>query len=289
MKHTGARAEARWAVGVLVGCSVWLGSAVLAQTPTEEDAVAPTPFVAGSVSLDDGSAYPYRLLMPPEGVTEPEGGWPLVVFLHGAGERGDDNAAQLRHFPERMATPEYRERFPGYLLAVQCPGGDRWAAFDWREPVAQHQSAEPEPAMLAVIGAVERLVADEPIDLTRIYLTGLSMGGFGAWDLASRKPGWFAAVAPICGGGDPDVAEAYRGMRVWAWHDEGDPVVPVSLTRKMVEAAEGAGADVRYEETTGRGHASWVPAYDADNLPAWMFEQRRDGASEELVALRGRD
>jgi predicted peptidase len=244
----------------------------------------PSPFAADSVSLE-GVTYPFRLLLPPEDVTEPDDGWPLVVFLHGAGERGDNNTAQLRHFPERMAAPEYRERFPCYLLAVQCPEGAQWSATPWRDD-EQPQPGEPSPTMLAAIAAIERVVTDNPIDLARVYLTGLSLGGFGSWDLAARKPDWFAAVAPICGGGDPDVAEAYRDMKLWVWHDEGDRVVPVSLSREMVKAAEQAGADVRYEETTGHGHASWVPAYDADNVPVWMFEQRRGEPSEELVRLR---
>lgn len=260
-----------------------------AQTPTEDAPPMSSPFTADSVTLADGSSYPFRLLAPPEEAERPEGGWPLVVFLHGAGERGDDNQAQLGHFPGRMATPEYREQFPCYLLAVQCPEGGRWAEFDWRSEAGQRQEPEPTAPMQAVIAAVESLVAERPIDLTRIYLTGLSMGGFGSWDLAARKPDWFAAVAPICGGGDPDIAEVYKGLPIWAWHDEGDPVVPVSLSRKMVKAAEEAGAIVRYDETTGQGHASWVPAYAADKIPAWMFEQRREEASEELAALRGRE
>ena len=260
-----------------------------AQTPTEDPPAMPSPFTPGSPPLADGTAYPLRLLAPPPAAEQPEGGWPLVVFLHGAGERGDDNEAQLRHFPERMATPEYRERFPCYLLAVQCPEGALWAKIDWRSEAGQRQEPEPAAPLQAVVAAVESLVAEQPIDLTRIYLTGLSMGGFGSWDLAARKPDWFAAVAPICGGGDPEVADAYKGLPIWAWHDEGDPVVPVSLSRKMVKAAEEAGAVVKYEETTGHGHASWVPAYAADKIPAWMFEQRREEASEGLAALRGRE
>lgn len=247
----------------------------------------PSPFVPGSVTIERGSSLPFQLLTPPVDAEQPEDGWPLVVFLHGAGERGDDNQAQLRHFPERMATPEYRERFPCYLLAVQCPEGGLWTEIDWRSEAGQRQEPEPAAPMQAVIAAVESLVAEQPIDLTRIYLTGLSMGGFGSWDLAARKPDWFAAVAPICGGGDPDVADAYKGLPIWAWHDEGDPVVPVSLSRKMVKAAEEAGAVVAYEETTGQGHASWVPAYAADKIPAWMFEQRREEASEALLSQRG--
>ncbi len=273
--------------GVLGGAlAALLGGFAPAQTSDDMRERIEGLFSTGEVALADGASYGYRLLSPPEGAATPEGGWPLVVFLHGAGERGDDNRSQLAHFPVRMAGEAYRERFPCYLLAVQCPEGSSWSDFDWRSAEPAPMREEPEPAMRAVMQAVENLVAEEPIDLTRIYLTGLSMGGFGSWDLAARRPEWFAAVAPICGGGDADAATAYKGLPIWAWHDEGDPVVPVELSRRMVKAAEGAGAIVRYEETKGHGHASWEPAYETDQVPAWMFEQRRMAPSPELVRLR---
>lgn len=277
---------ARKVMRVVMGVAAALGAIARGQ-----DAEPPaTPQGAGVYErasvVVDGVNYPYLLLTPPEGAEAPAEGWPLVVFLHGAGERGDDNQAQARHFPERMAGEEYRERFGCYLLALQCPAGDRWAAFDWRSEEGQRQTEEPAPPLRAVMRQVETLVAERDIDLRRIYLTGLSMGGFGSWDLAARKPGWFAAVVPVCGGGDPDIAAAYKGLPVWAWHDADDPVVPVSLTRKMVEAARAAGAEVRYDEVTGYGHASWVAAYDADKAPAWMFVQRREEPAAELVSLR---
>jgi predicted peptidase len=276
----------RWLRRVLaIGLGAALGTPVRGQP---EGAAAPeidSAFTQGAVELEGGAKYGYRLLTPPEDAEAPEGGWPLVVFLHGAGERGDDNRSQLRHFPERMASAEHRERFPCYLLAVQCPEGEIWADFNWRTGEADDDRAPALP-MQAVMQAVESLVAEKPIDLTRIYLTGLSMGGFGSWDLAARKPDWFAAVVPICGGGRPEKAGAYKGLPIWAWHDEGDEVVPVELSRKMVEAAREAGAAVRYDEITGHGHASWVPAYDPDKAPAWMFAQRRAEASGELLVRR---
>lgn len=260
----------------------------LAQPGARAQGVEPvheTLFERGAVEVE-GESYPFRLMRPPGNTPEPA---PLVVFLHGAGERGDDNEAQLRHFPERMASAEYRERFPCYLLAVQCPAGERWSDFDWRTAEPQKLGEEPEPAMAGAIEAIRRVVASEQVDVHRIYLTGLSMGGFGSWDLAARHPDWFAAVAPICGGGDPEAADAYEGLPMWAWHDAGDNVVPVALSRRMVEAARGEGADVKYEETTGHGHASWVPAYEADAVPAWMFEQRKEKASEELEGVKEGD
>jgi predicted peptidase len=263
-----------------------LGGGARAQDAAREHAEA--AFGAGEVAVAEGLTYAYRLLTPPTGSKQPEEGWPLVVFLHGAGERGDDNKAQLAYLPERMAAEECRARFPCYLLALQCPAEERWTSANWSAPEPGPMAEEPDPSLRAVMLAIERLVREEPVDLRRIYLTGLSMGGFGTWELAARKPEWFAAVAPICGGGDPERAAAYKGLPIWAWHDEADPAVPVERTRIMVEAAEDAGAIVSYSETTGYGHASWRPAYEPDNLPAWMFGQRRESASDELTAVRAR-
>jgi len=295
MQHT--RALRRLGLWIVVGFAAALGAGASAQTTVKEPSPVPTaspsPFEAGSVTIESGESFGYRLLTPPADAEQPEGGWPLIVFLHGAGERGDDNRAQLRHFPERMA--EYDDRFPCFVLAVQCPKGGRWADYEWsRIPEVDADSPtsierEPLGPMRGAMAAIEEVVAERPIDLHRITLTGLSMGGFGSWDLAARKPDWFAAVAPICGGGDPRVAERYKGLPFWVWHDEGDPVVPVALSQRMVEAAKAAGVDVRYSEVSGHGHASWVPAYEADKLPAWLLSHRRDEPSEELAALRAQD
>jgi predicted peptidase len=275
---------------------VFIGSVFAALTPAaftqpasqEGDLAPPTSdeaFEAGWVEPEGGRRYPYRLLPPPEGVPAPAEGWPLIVFLHGAGERGSDNIDQLHHFPRRMAEPATRDRLRCFVLAVQCPVAERWIDIDWSKAEPQAGSREPEPSMRAVVEAIRRIVAERPVDPSRITLTGLSMGGFGTWDLAARKPGWFAAIAPVCGGGDPERAGAYRDLPVWAWHDEGDPVVPVALSRTMVEAARAAGARVRYDEVSGHGHASWVPAYEADRVPTWLLAQRREKADPELAAL----
>ncbi|QKK09611.1 MAG: phospholipase [Planctomycetota bacterium] len=245
------RAVRRLGLGIVIGCATVLGAVASAQTTNREPASVPTespsPFEAGSVAIE-GASYGYRLLTPPEDAEQPEDGWPLIVFLHGAGERGDDNEAQLRHFPERMASAEYRERFPCFVLAVQCPRGERWADYEWSRVVEpgddEPTSIEREPLgpMRGAMAAIEEVVAEKPIDLHRITLTGLSMGGFGSWDLAARKPGWFAAVAPICGGGDTRVVEQYKGLPFWVWHDEGDTVVPVAALAADGRGGRGCGS-----------------------------------------------
>lgn len=215
-----------------------------------------------------------RLLRP----ESPESGesYPLILFLHGMGERGVDNRAQLRFLPEWMAEPERRRRFPCYLLAPQCRPDRYWVetprAFDRTAP-----RQPPGPQMQAVIELLEDALRELPIDPRRLYLTGLSMGGYGSWDLGTRLADRWAAVAPICGGGDELYADRLAGVPVWAWHGADDEVVPVEKTRRMIEAIRNAGGDPKYSELPGVGHDSWTQAYtSADGVVPWMFAQCRD-------------
>ena len=130
--------------------------------------------------------------------------------------------------------------------------------------------------MQAVINLLDEVVADFPVDTSRLYLTGLSMGGYGTWDLGTRLADRWAAVAPICGGGDELYADRLVGVPVWAWHGDADDVVPVRKSRVMIEAIRRAGGDPKYTELPGVGHDSWTAAYTAaDGVVPWMFEQRK--------------
>ena len=225
-------------------------------------------FVEGTIeAVEDGAArsYSYRLLKP---IDVDEDQRPLLVFLHGMGERGSDNVKQLEYLPTWMCSPEWRERFDTFVLAVQCPGDEIW--------VGSWEGAGTCRAMSAVEGAIEHLIESENIDPSRVYLTGLSMGGFGSWDLASRHPDWFAAVVPICGGGDPSFASriADSGVPIWTVHGDADRVVPVDLTRTMVGAIRKADGRVGYTELPGVRHDSWKFAYGPEGLMEWMLAQQ---------------
>ena len=221
----------------------------------------------------DAATLPYRLLKPK--TIEDGKRYPLVVFLHGAGERGDDNRAQLKFLPTWMATEEARESHPCFLLAPQCRSDKWWANFR-RDPADGDPLGEPPAADLAaVVTVMNQLLADEPIDEDRVYLTGLSMGGFGSWDLAARMPERFAALLPICGGGDPRLAERYLGLPIWCFHGGGDPVVRPELSRRMIEAIKAAGGSPLYTEYPAVGHDSWTPAYLCPGTINWLFAQKR--------------
>jgi len=198
----------------------------------------------------------YRVLRPTRGVTRA----PLVVFLHGAGERGGDNTTQLIGLPDQLSEPEMRTQFPCICLAPQCPEGSSWT---------RH------------LGELERLVeewrSDPQVDPCRIYLTGLSMGGFGTWELAGRRPDLFAAAVPICGGGHPSDASKLVRLPIWAVHGQEDRVVPASQSRAMIEAIQAAGGQPKYTELPGVGHDSWTGAYRDPMGPVpWLFRQTRD-------------
>jgi predicted peptidase len=216
----------------------------------------------------------YRLLEPADRSTS--AAHPLVIFLHGAGERGGDNRLQLRYLPEYLASDEGRRRYPCFALVPQCPADDRWVDVDWSRPDSL-PAATATRAMRSVRAIGSDLLAALPIDRSRIYLTGISMGGFGAWYLAEAIGAErFAAVAPICGGGNPSGAAVLKETPIWAVHGDRDEAVSVEHSRRMIEAIKQAGGAPRYTELAGVGHDSWTPAYDpAFGLLDWMFQQRK--------------
>ncbi len=220
----------------------------------------------------DGLTLPYRLLRPDR--VDADVRYPLVVFLHGAGERGDDNKIQLVHGMPEFASDSIRERYPCFVAAPQCPTEQQWVDAPWTTKELK-MPADPSKSMQAVFQLIANLQQEHPIDPRRIYLTGLSMGGFGAWDAAMRKPTLFAAVSPICGGGDVRLAESIAKIPIWAAHGDQDPAVDVNLSRNMIAAIRQAGGDPRYSEYAGVGHHSWVNFYNDPKTYAWMFSQSR--------------
>ncbi len=218
-------------------------------------------------------AFKYRLLKPEK--IEAGKTYPVVLFLHGAGERGDDNTNQLQYLPEQMAKQEFRRKYPCFLVAPQCRAGKMWVQLNWSDKTSVPMK-EPGDQMKVVLGILEDVLKNNPTDPDRVYLTGLSMGGYGSWDLAMRMPEKFAAAAPICGGGDETHADTLVKLPVWAWHGDADEAVPVERSRKMIDAIKRAGGNPKYTELKGVGHNSWTPAYSSpEGLIPWLFEQRR--------------
>lgn len=230
---------------------------------------------AADGSGDSSKQFKYRLMKPAK--IEPGKKYPIVLFLHGAGERGSDNEIQLKYLPQSMATAERREKYPCFVLAPQCEAGALWVKVAWSDEESTPMAEMATDQMQAVIGMLKETLANEPIDDSRVYLTGLSMGGYGSWYLGQRHPELFAAVAPVCGGGDETAGAQLKDMPVWAFHGDNDTAVPVDRSRRMIKAVEAAGGSPKYTEYPGMGHHSWIPAYDEKSgLLKWMFSQRRE-------------
>jgi predicted peptidase len=219
--------------------------------------------------------FRYRLLLPPRAGSGGPARFPVVLFLHGAGERGSDNEAQLKYLPRWLAEPAARDRHPCHLVAPQCRADHRWVDAGWADGRSTPQAAEPTVDMAAAIAALDEVLALESADPERVYLTGLSMGGYGTWDLAARSPERFAAILPICGGGDERTAARLVGLPTWCFHGDADKAVPVERSRGMVAAVRAAGGEPKYTEFPGVGHDSWTPAYRDPAVLDWLFAQRR--------------
>lgn len=230
-------------------------------------------FIAGQFEKN-GKSLPYRLYIPQGHEGEK---LPLVLFMHGAGERGTDNIKQFINgdwLLRRLV--EGQDVHPCYILAPQCPeeGDQRWVneAFECGT-YCYDQTVLSEPMRLA-IDILDMVEEKYPIDRKREYVTGLSMGGYATWYLISRFPERFAAAVPVCGGGDPAQAEKIRSVPVWTFHGDQDDIVPISGTRALVDALRQVGGDIRYTEYPGVMHGSWVNAYSEPDLVDWLFSHR---------------
>lgn len=196
----------------------------------------------------------YLLYLPKE-YEQGEKKWPLMLFLHGAGERGNDLKMVKRHGP--LKEVEKGKEFPFIIAAPQCPKDRVW-------------SSE------TLITLLDELCEKYSVDEKRVYLTGLSMGGFGTWYLACDYPERFAAIVPICGGGLSFRAHRLREIPAWAFHGEKDPVVPAAMSRQMVDAVNAAGGTARLRVYPEAGHDSWTQTYANPELYEWLLRQKKD-------------
>jgi predicted peptidase len=204
----------------------------------------------------------YLLYRPPGYDPNRAEGWPLILFLHGAGERGTDLSRVKIHGPVKIA--EQDPNWPFVIVSPQCPEGKVWDN-------------------ASLLGLLDAVVAAYNIDTNRIYLTGLSMGGYGTWSLGLAHPQRFAAIAPICGGGERIGVvlaarrhqEALRQLPVWAFHGAKDQVVALEESERMVEALKRLGCnDVRLTIYPEAGHDAWTETYNNPELFQWFLRQR---------------
>ncbi|HOA74238.1 MAG TPA: prolyl oligopeptidase family serine peptidase [Phycisphaerae bacterium] len=197
-------------------------------------------------------AIDYWLYLPRDYERESQP-WPLMLFLHGRGERGDLERAKKHGPPKRVAEGT---DFPFLIVAPCCPADEWW-----------------QPDVLELL--LEEICASYRVDPDRVYGTGLSMGGFGIWATAITYPRRFAAIAPICGGGSPYMAERIAHLPTWVFHGAKDPIVPLYESQRMVDALKSVGGDVRFTVYPDGEHDVWTRAYNNPELYDWMLAQRR--------------
>jgi predicted peptidase len=199
--------------------------------------------------------FDYLLFLPQDYGKDSAKKWPLIVFLHGSGERGTDVNLVKKHGPPKIV--ENKPDFPFVVVSPQCPPVKSWNPFELN-------------------ALLDDVLAKYHIDKDRVYLTGLSMGGFGTWAWAMQSADRFAAIAPICGGGDPTMVRRLRDMPIWVFHGGADPTVPVERSRTLVEGLKEAGnTKVKYTEYPGVGHDSWTKSYDNPELYDWFLSHKR--------------
>ena len=194
--------------------------------------------------------------------------------MHGAGERGTDNEIQLNYIVQVFGNSDFREKHPCYVLAPQCPKEQQWVEVSWL--LSEHiQPKSPSIPLKLTMELIDEIIENYPVDVNRIYVTGLSMGGFGTWDLLSRFPDKFAAGIPICGGGDENNASIISQIPIWAFHGAKDKLVQVFRSRNMIEAVKNNGGSPKYTEFPNLGHFCWNKAYATKGLFEWLFSQTK--------------
>lgn len=218
----------------------------------------------------------YRLLIPE--TMESGRKYPLVLFLHGAGERGNDNEKQLIHGGQMWLNPVNREKYPAFVLFPQCPTNRFWAYeqltgkfLPYSMPI-QCEMAEP---LEAVKELLDQYLSMPNIDCSKVYIIGLSMGAMGTFDMVARFPDIFAAAVPICGTVNPQRLSAAKDVNFRIFHGDADNVVPVEGSREAYKALKATGASVEYIEFPGCNHGSWNPAFNYPDFMEWLFRQKK--------------
>ena len=202
--------------------------------------------------------------------------YPLVIFLHGSGERGNDNDAQLKWGVMNFATDQMMATHPAVVIAPQCPAGQSWSNFTRNDKNRDMGLiATPSKPMELLFGLINELKKNRFVDTNRIYITGLSMGGYGTFDALARYPNLFAAAVPVCGGGDVSKVPTFAHIPIWIFHGADDSSVPPLNSVDMVNALFKAGAHPGFTLYPEVGHFSWLSAYNDALMYEWLFRQHK--------------
>ncbi len=228
--------------------------------------------------VQNGSSMPYRILLPKD--FSPKKKYPLILVLHGSGERGNDNEAQLVHGSDLFLKTKIRDEFPALVVFPQCASESSWSKIDVKGEFPDREfvffeNAEPTPDMELLEGLLKQLKKNYKINRRQMYVGGLSMGGMGTFELVKRNPKMFAAAFPICGGANPLISKRLRHPEWWVFHGDADDVVAEKYSNQMVKAMGQEGITVKYTVYARVGHNSWDNAFAEPNLVPWLFSKSR--------------
>lgn len=223
----------------------------------------------------------YRILYPEN--FDKSKSYPLVYFLHGAGERGTDNEKQLVHGSKLFLDAQNRKDYPAIVVFPQCPSDDYWANVSrevnpdtGKRDFIFSKKGKPTRAMKGALSLIDSLVNLSWTDPNRVYVSGLSMGGMGTFELVSRRPDMFAAAMPICGGDNPKSVKTYaKKLPFWVFHGAKDNVVPARFSEQMVEALKARGGSVKFSLYPNANHNSWDSAFAEPEFLSWLFAQSK--------------
>ena len=236
----------------------------------------PLSVLAGDINTSEKRTYenadtvlPYRLILP-ENYDETKT-YPMLVFLHGAGERGNDNELQFFHCVQYL-----HDNMPECIIvAPQCPANHQWVDTPWANGAYSIDAVPESNELKAVVELLQSLEEEFSVDSDRIYAAGISMGGFGTWDLMMRHNDYFAAGIPVCGGGDPSQGESLKDTPLYVFHGDADPAVPISGSTQTVDAIkEAGGTKVEYMIYQGAGHGIWNTAFQMEGLLDKLLAQK---------------
>lgn len=270
-------------IATFIGLMLFQTTTISATPPQGNDEYAKCVYV-DSVNQ---TTLPYRILSPEN--TKAGDKYPLVVFLHGSGERGSDNEKQLAHGASTFSNPANADKYPSYVVFPQCKERtwtEKFSAQSFMPGAPTPQISKQEEAIISMIND---LVEEYPIDKDRIYLVGISMGGIATYDLVCRYPDLFAAAVPICGAVNPERLNDAKNVSFMIFHGEEDDEIPSICGREAYKSLSAAGANVDYIEFAGMGHDCWSSAFNYPNLLPWLYSQSKTHNeviySENLTAM----
>lgn len=226
-----------------------------------------------------GDTLPFRILFPEQYDRAKK--YPLILFLHGAGERGTDNEKQLTHGASLFLSESHRKNFPAIVIFPQCPEDSYWSSVKFdrtKTPFVLNfnYAVDPTWPLTSALELLKKIEKEESVQSSKVYIIGLSMGGMGTFEAVYRNPARFAAAIPICGGGDSTAYDKrVKQVAFWVFHGDKDAVVDVQESRRMVARLETLKVPVKYSEYPGVNHNSWDYAFAEPDFLRWLFSNKR--------------